>query len=162
MGHIKDLLVTIYGGGEEAVNAAVKLADIEKQKRAYDDVMRARNSESDIDIVAFLRGLSFATNSPSADDSAKLLHYAANETADLIESMREERRWIPVSERFPDFLQVVCVRGTTTDSDPVAFCDTAWREEYSNGEPFWSGLCGEGDDINITHWMALPEMPRSE
>lgn len=79
MGHMKDLLITIYGGGDEAVEAACELAGIAKERRAYSDIT---------DIVTVLRSVGFAAVEPSAGVSASLLHYCVTHAADEIERLR--------------------------------------------------------------------------
>jgi hypothetical protein len=86
MGHMKNLLITIYGGGDDAVAAACELAGLVKERRAYEDTMRAT---SDItDIVTVLRSIGFASVPPSAGESASLLHYCVTHAADEIERLR--------------------------------------------------------------------------
>ena len=85
---MKDLLITIYGGGDEAVEAACELAGIAKERRAYDAV---NSATSDItDIVTVLRGVGFAAVPPAAGDSASLLHYCVTHAADEIERLRAD------------------------------------------------------------------------
>jgi hypothetical protein len=157
MGRMKDLLITIHNGGDEAVEAAVALAGMEKQKRAYDVMQSAPDSGTITDIVTVLRGLSFATNSPDAHESASLLHYCVNHAADELEQMRGERRWIPVQEQWPKHGSDVLVAykagqhvllgvgefdGTTVNDDGVTV-------------PYFKGIGG----FEVTHWMPLPEPP---
>ena len=86
MGYMKELDIRIYGGGEDAIAAACELADIVKERRAYDAVNRAA---SDItDIVTVLRGVGFAAIPPSAGESASLLYYCVTPAADEIERLR--------------------------------------------------------------------------
>ena len=86
MGYMKELDIRIYGGGDDAVAAACELAGIVKERRGYEDTMRAT---SDItDIVTVLRGIGFASVPPSAGESASLLHYCVTHAADEIERLR--------------------------------------------------------------------------
>jgi hypothetical protein len=155
MGAIKDLLVAIHNGGDEAVEAAVALAGMEKQKRAYDVVQSAPGSDSIADIVTILRGLSFATNSPDAHESASLLHYCVNYAADEIERLRDERRWIPVSERLPEEGQPVlgCWRFARWTNEMPSMVTSMW---YEDGGFFDDN---ENRERTPTHWMPLPEPP---
>jgi hypothetical protein len=166
MGAIKDLLVAIHNGGDEAVEAAVALAGMEKQKRAYDVVQSAPGSDSITDIVTILRGLSFATNSPDAHESASLLHYCVNYAADEIERLRDERRWIPVSERLPEEYQTVLVMTDAgVSAGEIRFPDS----ECEMDETWWMVFKDMRDRLNswagfiplsvVTHWMPLPEPP---
>jgi len=152
MGHMKDLLITIHNGGDEAVEAAVALAGMEKQKRAYDVMQSAPDSGTITDIVTLLRGLSFATNSPDAHESASLLHYCVNHAADEIEQMRGERRWIPVQERLPEqnepvliYTEMIGRHVASIDEEGEWFCDYG----------------GEWLFPNVTHWMPLPQPPEA-
>jgi hypothetical protein len=164
MGHIKDLLITIHNGGDAAVDAAVALAGMEKQKAAYDVMQSALGGDTVTDIVTVLRGLSFATNSPDAHESASLLHYCVNHAADEIEHMRGERCWIPASERLPPLLTEVLgwhhddrVRAWFRHSGTIqggTRAGTYWES--------WSPQDRECDDCEVdapTHWMPLPEPP---
>jgi hypothetical protein len=86
MGHMKELDIRIYGGGDDAVAAACELAGLVKERRGYEDTMRAT---SDItDIVTVLRSIGFASVPPAAGDSASLLHYCVTHAADEIERLR--------------------------------------------------------------------------
>ena len=86
MGYMKQLDIRIYGGGEDAIDAACELAGIAKERRAYDAVNRATGDITDI--VTVLRGVGFAAVSPSAVESASLLLYCATHAADEIERLR--------------------------------------------------------------------------
>jgi hypothetical protein len=148
MGHVKDLLVTIHNGGDDAVQAAVALAGLEKHMQAQ---VAIDNATGDItDIVTVLRGAGFAALSPSADSSASLLHYCVNHAADEIERLRDERRWIPVEERLPGpnepvliYTEVLGRHVASVDEEGEWFCDYG----------------GEWLFPNVTHWMPLPEPP---
>jgi 2-polyprenyl-6-methoxyphenol hydroxylase-like FAD-dependent oxidoreductase len=162
MGHVKDLLVTIHNGGDNAVQAAVALAGLEKHMQAQ---VAIDNATGDItDIVTVLRGVGFAALSPSADSSTSLLHYCVNHAADEIERLRDERRWVAVSERLPPLLTEVL--GWHPD-DRVR----AWFRHSGTvqGGPrkgvyweSWTPQDRECDDCNVkapTHWLPLPEPP---
>jgi hypothetical protein len=95
MSHMKDLDIRIRSGGDDAIAAACELADLAKERRGYDETMRA--GEDITDIVTVLRSVGFSTVSPQAGDSASLLHQAVTAAADEIERLREiERVWFPV------------------------------------------------------------------
>ena len=86
MGHMKDLDRRIRQGGDDAIAAACELAGIAKERRAYEDTMRATIDITDI--VTVLRAVGFAAVPPSAGDSASLLHYCVTHAADEIERLR--------------------------------------------------------------------------
>jgi hypothetical protein len=86
MGWMKELDIRIRNGGDDAVDAAVELAGLVKERRAYEEV---RNSTEDItDIVVILRSVGFASISPYAGETASLLHYCVTHAADEIEQLR--------------------------------------------------------------------------
>jgi hypothetical protein len=165
MGHIKDLLITIHNGGDEAVEAAVALAGLEKHMQAQ---VAIDNATGDItDIVTVLRGAGFAALSPSADQSASLLHYCVNHAADEIERLREERLWISVEEQLPQEYETVLVATDgKVSAGEIRFPDEEcgmtepwWMvfKDRRNRSPSWAGMVSFSD---VTHWMPLPEMQR--
>jgi 2-polyprenyl-6-methoxyphenol hydroxylase-like FAD-dependent oxidoreductase len=107
------------------------------------------NATGDItDIVTVLRGAGFAALSPSADSSASLLHYCVNHAADEIERLRDERRWIPVSERLPEDETVVLA----WSGKRVAF-------GYMSDGQWIDTLYGWVIPLGPSHWMPLPAEP---
>jgi hypothetical protein len=79
-----------------------------------------------------------------------------------IERLREERRWIPVTERLPEEGVYVLVWHKGGSS-----ADIGWREHqpyYTVPETIWT-LGDERDKgfppKSITHWMPLPKPPVS-
>ena len=95
MGYMKDLDIRIRSGGDDAIAAACELAGLAKERRGYDETMRA--GEDITDIVTVLRGVGFSAVSPQAGDSASLLLRVVTAAADEIERLREiERVWFPV------------------------------------------------------------------
>lgn len=78
-------------------------------------------------------------------------------TAELA-ALREERRWIPVSERLPkDGVDVLVVNN---------FSDLVTVGRHSASVPQWETLYGyfyHGDLYGeITHWMPLPNAPEEQ
>ena len=67
-----------------------------------------------------------------------------------VEALREQedRRWIPVKERFPEYGQEVLVY-TGNILKPIVMEYTFWRKDYDT----WR---------HVTHWMPLPEPPKEE
>ena len=59
---------------------------------------------------------------------------------------QEERRWIPVTERFPEYGQEVLVY-TGNILKPIVMEYTFWRKDYDT----WR---------HVTHWMPLPKPPK--
>ena len=57
-----------------------------------------------------------------------------------------DMKWIPVTERLPEYGQevIVCSHRTVL---PLVFTTNFWDAEHDN----WQG---------ITHWMPLPEPPK--
>ena len=150
MGYYKNLDIRIRSGGDDAIAAACELANLAKERRGYDDTMRA--TEDITDVVTVLRGVGFSSVSPEAGDSASLLHRVVTAAADEIEHLRNERRWIPVSERLPEDGVAVLVAGIG------GFIDAAERE---NGCWYHTAPehCTQEWRHKVTHWMPLPEPP---
>jgi hypothetical protein len=100
------------------------------------------------DIVQRLRvwGDGYSGNNP---DCEKDCDDAANE----IVRLREERRWIPVTERWPE-----------EDSVVLAFLPEGSQLKPEVREMYFS----DGEWINdrghweVTHWMPLPATPRDD
>lgn len=96
----------------------------------------------------------------TAECNEKLMLEAADA---LEESLREqeERRWIPVTERFPEeegwYLVYTTPNREHKSINKAMFCKGyAW----GNFEPYWRGAGGHW--ANVTHWMPLPEPPKGE
>ena len=153
MGYMENLDIRIRMGGDDAVAAACEMSDLVDERRGYEETMQATGDITDI--VTVLRGVAFAAISPQAGDSASLLHYCVTHAADEIERLREERRWIPVSERLPD------------EDEPVLW--------HGPGDTFCRAVVGKvdghsidwGSDLNMdiarnfTHWQPLPPPPEA-
>jgi hypothetical protein len=162
MGYMKDLDIRIRQGGDDAVAAACELAGVAKERRGYEDTMRATSEITDI--VTVLRGVGFASVPPSAGESASLLHYCVTHAADEIEHLRKERRWIPVAESLPPLMTEVLgwhpadrVRAWFRHSGTVQ----GGPQEGTYWES-WSPQDRECDDCNVdepSHWQLLPSPP---
>lgn len=84
------------------------------------------------------------------------------EAAEYIERLREEREWVPVTERLPEDDVQVLVWGKGWGTPAIG-----WREHqpwYTVPETIWT----LGDEIdrgfppkNITHWQPLPPGPEA-
>ena len=69
-------------------------------------------------------------------------------------------RWIPVTERLPEYMENVLV----TDG---VFSGMGWRDWYDcHGtkprEDYWIAPSTNVNELGITHWMPLPQPPESE
>jgi hypothetical protein len=109
MGRMKDLHITVYAGGDEAVAAVERIGK----------------------------------------DWREQLEQAASE----IERLRDERRWIPVSERLPEHGDAIWVYGKDV-----------FMGEYWQGTGFQSyGASMDREGLNsetlhgVTHWMEIDE-----
>ena len=74
-----------------------------------------------------------------------------------LRELRERTRWIPVSERLPEY---------KTPYDYVLVCDAtnngyaiAWRNTPFEGGRVWSFSADLWTDEHVTHWMPLPNPP---
>ena len=71
---------------------------------------------------------------------------------------QEERRWIPVAERFPDRNGEYICRHRYNGNTDIKF--TGVLEYYATDEkPHWQH---ESIGLIVTHWMPLPEPPKEE
>lgn len=69
-------------------------------------------------------------------------------------------RWIPVTERLPEYMENVLV----TDG---VFSGMGWRDYYDcHGtkprEDYWIAPSTNVNELGITHWMPLPQPPMEE
>ena len=78
---------------------------------------------------------------------------ALHELVERSGKLREERRWIPVTERLPDNLQTVLCY---TNFDEVRMWQ--WNERWNS----WIGLVADYGKNVVTHWMPLPKPPKGE
>lgn len=70
----------------------------------------------------------------------------AKELAEL----RQQNRWIPVSERLPDYNEEVLI----TDGKYVTIDERYFLENTEDGEAYTWGINGWND---VVAWMPLPE-----
>jgi hypothetical protein len=158
MGYMKNLDIRIRSGGDDAIAAACELADLAKARRGYDDTMQA--VEDITDVVTVLRGVGFSSVAPEAGDSASLLHRVVMAAADEIEHLRNERRWVPVSERLPDRdanVLAVWHDGERRRVSELLFVD--YSEPGEPSHPEWVWEVQRIPHSLVTHWMPLPEPP---
>jgi Lar family restriction alleviation protein len=77
-----------------------------------------------------------------------------------IAELEAEQRWIPVSERLPEFNKVVAVIDMSDkDSHLCNVYETAILVEVRGDTRF--GFIGHSgwDSSDVTHWMPLPKLP---
>ena len=159
MGYMKNLDIRIRSGGDDAIAAACELADLAKARRGYDDTMQA--VEDITDVVTVLRGVGFSSVAPEAGDSASLLHRVVMAAADEIEHLRNERRWIPVSERLPE-IDTNVLAAFVDGKRRSRVCEvlfTDFSDEDEPPKPEWCDDYGRIPHSDVTHWMPLPEPP---
>ena len=85
---------------------------------------------------------------------------AINERQLLEIAVLSKPRWIPVTERLPEYMENVLV----TDG---VFSGMGWRDYYDcHGtkprEDYWIAPSTNVNELGITHWMPLPQPPESE
>jgi hypothetical protein len=155
MSYMKELDIRIRSGGDDAVAAACELADLAKERRGYDETMRA--GEDITDVVTVLRSVGFSAVSPEAGDSASLLLRVVTAAADEIEHLRSERRWIPVGERLPARNVNVIVSIPSHEELFIASLDEGgmWFSSDPTADAY-----SLGEDGAPTHWMPLPAPPQ--
>jgi|688.fasta_scaffold437967_2 hypothetical protein len=154
MGYMKKLDIRIRSGGDDAIAAACELADLAKARRGYDDTMQA--GEDITDVVTVLRGVGFSSVAPEAGDSASLLHRVVMAAADEIEHLRDERRWISVSERLPpEGVCLAAIRVRNWHEGPKHYVEIKYFDgtQQFRDEDDWVSCSA------VTHWMPLPEPP---
>ena len=79
-------------------------------------------------------------------------------------TLKEQTRWVPVSERLPDMCGLKClVRATNKFEQTEVF--TAFTGYMEHGKLEFHSCERPYDDLSvwtITHWMPLPEAPKEE
>ena len=77
-------------------------------------------------------------------------------SADLIErliaentALREKQRWIPVTEKTPEYDMPQLALSADGDSLIANYAYGVWFDTW-------------GQDVEVTHWMPLPEAPEVE
>lgn len=88
---------------------------------------------------------------------AELYQRALNDVVTL-SAERKHRKWIPVTERLPEYMENVLI----TDG---VFSGMGWRDWYDYRgtkprEDYWIAPSTNVNELNITHWMPLPEPPK--
>ena len=111
---------------------------------------------SDATLIAALRILARDIQNGDSCANAALLEVAVR-----LETLVEERRWVPVGERLPE----VGVDVLATGDEGVFQARLALRGERHRWEPLalenhGCGCCGGGEP-NVTHWHPLPPGPEA-
>lgn len=76
------------------------------------------------------------------------------------EPLRPAAEWISVGDRLPDFFDEVIVYDNCGFKSLVS---TAWRRGGDNGGWIWDSRMSYPEElVNITHWMPLPQPPKTE
>ena len=71
--------------------------------------------------------------------------------ADEIMTLREERQWIPVTERLPaEGMRVLAATEGAFSGEAYLSCEGVWMRSYG---VVWVSLV----DMPVTHWMPLPD-----
>ena len=75
--------------------------------------------------------------------------YLCEQAADALEELEKQvPKWIPVTERLPEYGQRVIAHSGGVVAHTVHFC-YFWNKDYDS----WQ---------RVTHWMPLPEPPKEE
>ena len=73
--------------------------------------------------------------------------------ADEIMTLREERQWIPVTERLPaEGMRVLAASEGVFSGEAYLSCEGVWMRSYG---VVWVSVV----DVPVTHWMPLPDSP---
>lgn len=79
-----------------------------------------------------------------------------------IDRLREERRWIPVTERLPDLgVDVLAIGDEGVFQARLELWGGDYRWEPLQLDFHGCGCCGDSRP-NVTHWMPLPPQPGGE
>lgn len=96
----------------------------------------------------------------SKDFEAFWQHEAEEALKKFQVAISNKPRWIPVSERLPEYMVNVLV----TDGE---FSGMGWRDFYIRRDTgvrdeYWLAPNCNVSDENISHWMPLPETPKEK
>ena len=76
--------------------------------------------------------------------------------AEEIMALREQRRWIPVTERLPaEGMRVLAATEGVFSGEAYFSCEGVWMHSYG---VVWVALVG----MPVTHWMPTPDAPRGK
>lgn len=76
--------------------------------------------------------------------------------ADEVMMLREQPRWIPVTERLPaEGMRVLAATEGVFSGEAYLSCEGVWMRSYG---VVWVSLV----DMPVTHWMPLPDAPREK
>ena len=71
-------------------------------------------------------------------------------------------KWIPVTERLPEYGQPVLVCDVREDYVGMAVLQPAKRFVFSKSKDYWDWDRMECQIDEFTHWMPLPQPPKGE
>ena len=79
--------------------------------------------------------------------------------AEELRKLKEQLRWIPVTERLPDKMQQCVCRYVFGENEEYPFYQVLWYFVAEQNPHFQNeGSMG----LRVTHWMPLPEPPKGE
>ena len=83
------------------------------------------------------------------------------EVANRLETLVDERRWVPVGERLPEAgVDVLAISGEGVFQGRCVLWDDSRRWEPLFLDYHGCGCCGGGNP-NVTHWRPLPPGPEA-
>lgn len=85
-----------------------------------------------------------------APDQFQVINEEYQKMAKELAELRQQNRWIPVSERLPDYNEEVLI----TDGKYVTIDERYFLENTEDGEAYTWGINGWND---VVAWMPLPE-----
>lgn len=103
---------------------------------------------------------SLNTQAADAIEDLSRLHEAQRQNLIALMNEEPEPKWIPVTERLPDYDEEVLV----ADFCSLGWCMHVWyRTHDGKGTDYWEAEDGHFVGINYAeYWMPLPEPPKEE
>ena len=84
------------------------------------------------------------------------------EQSERIAELEAQQRWIPVSERWPEFEQLVLAIGDLDRMQPTNDLAVSEFRGFDGDEPYWTHIGFDPAPHVVTHWMPLPPPPTGE
>jgi hypothetical protein len=182
MGRMKDFDIRIRTGGDDAIAAVSEyVSHLERKNALLERETALLRLDAGKDVEWHLSRLGILADEWEREFRARFppslyldlvvasLRNAACELGYAVRrrlAAEEEFRWIPVTERLPDFGREVLIYWLPLDDNGLPACvgsdrrggliETAFRQRI-DGEECW--LAESGTDTVPTHWMPLPEPP---